>query len=162
MINYYTHVPVSQLPVVPHFSSNSCFPSSSSASTANNNLLKSPEDRNRMTPHFNMRRSHQGLKRGNVLLLVASCLFLLMGISSCGSISVMPPSYALNCGPDQYKCADETRCIPKSWKCDDDRDCQDGSDELSCGKCCYHMPLLFHPYSSLISFFIVHDKPLFS
>jgi len=33
----------------------------------------------------------------------------------------------------EFRCSDDT-CIDISWKCDGENDCQDASDEQSCGK----------------------------
>ena len=37
-------------------------------------------------------------------------------------------------GPNKLACGDQT-CIPKELFCDGNKDCNDGSDENSCGEC---------------------------
>ena len=41
-----------------------------------------------------------------------------------------------DCGPDSYKCNNQTKCVPQHWICDGDEDCDDGGDERlpQCGK----------------------------
>jgi low-density lipoprotein receptor-related protein 1 (alpha-2-macroglobulin receptor) len=65
-----------------------------------------------------------------ILLLVAPCWSPLPtqgeGRSKNGTTTVSP---ALNCGPDQFACADGSKCITGRWYCDSSPDCLDGSDE---------------------------------
>ena len=38
-----------------------------------------------------------------------------------------------SCEPDQFRCGNG-KCILNYYRCDNDTDCEDGSDELNCGK----------------------------
>jgi hypothetical protein len=38
------------------------------------------------------------------------------------------------CGPTEYRCPGEFRCLPEQWVCDGDPDCKEGTDELNCSK----------------------------
>ena len=38
-----------------------------------------------------------------------------------------------NCSADQFKCRISGICLPAAWKCDGRIDCDDASDEKSCG-----------------------------
>lgn len=36
------------------------------------------------------------------------------------------------CGPDEFQCTNDFKCIAKPLQCDGDNDCNDGSDETNC------------------------------
>ena len=38
------------------------------------------------------------------------------------------------CTPDEFYCVANTKCIPKTALCDFKNDCDDGADEVGCGK----------------------------
>jgi len=47
------------------------------------------------------------------------------------------PFYACDCAacrPDQFQCANTSRCIPGGWICDGIIDCGDMSDERNCSQ----------------------------
>lgn len=62
-----------------------------------------------------------------------------------GNIHDLTSSYCISgskygirkCSHDDFRCTNQ-HCIPKVWTCNGANDCQDGSDELNCGKCTDH------------------------
>ncbi|XP_063833947.1 very low-density lipoprotein receptor-like [Ostrinia nubilalis] len=38
----------------------------------------------------------------------------------------------VTCGPDEFRCADASRCVPAAWRCDLRAHCPDASDEMDC------------------------------
>jgi len=51
------------------------------------------------------------------------------------------------CTDDQFKCTDTGRCISESWVCDGIRNCDDGSDESKCSKCCFCLLVFVNMYA---------------
>ena len=57
----------------------------------------------------------------NKIPLAASVLYLI--------VAAVAVSDSTKCGPEQFACADGSRCIPATAYCDLSPDCADGSDE---------------------------------
>ena len=56
------------------------------------------------------------------------------------------------CDSDQFTCSNG-QCITGTWVCDKDEDCDDGSDEVDCGKFCF--TLLLNHLQFLKNLFII-------
>ena len=41
----------------------------------------------------------------------------------------------VQCGADEFQCADNKTCIQSTWKCDGEPDCEGGEDEKNCKFC---------------------------
>ncbi|XP_069157061.1 uncharacterized protein [Procambarus clarkii] len=51
--------------------------------------------------------------------------------------STLPSTYPTRqgaCAEDEFSCLDGSECLPMTWQCDGYDNCNDNSDELSCGK----------------------------
>ena len=46
------------------------------------------------------------------------------------SLAALPP--VIECTRDEFHCTADGTCIPERWRCDGDKDCEDGTDEMSC------------------------------
>ncbi|KAL4716494.1 hypothetical protein ACJJTC_015922 [Scirpophaga incertulas] len=48
------------------------------------------------------------------------------------SVHSVPGEGGVECGKDDFRCADGSRCLPKAWRCDERTHCPDFSDEQDC------------------------------
>ncbi|XP_018496366.1 low-density lipoprotein receptor-related protein 3-like [Galendromus occidentalis] len=45
-----------------------------------------------------------------------------------------------DCGPHEFQCQSDKKCIPTAWRCNQNRECEDGSDERDCTQTMYNHP----------------------
>lgn len=67
------------------------------------------------------------------------------------------------CRVNEFSCgAGSTQCIPIFWKCDGEKDCDNGEDEVNCGRwTCTHIKMggiFVHMYASAFSYSTQHGR----
>ena len=68
-----------------------------------------------------------------IAVVIKACLY--QKFSFLKNLFILP-----GCDGDQFTCS-TGQCITGTWVCDKDEDCDDGSDEVDCGKFCFTLLL---------------------